>query len=106
MGAEEYAEEDKKVKEKIDARNEFESNIYSVKSAVAEKDKWEGKISEEEKDAVDEAVKEAMDWLDDNQEADKEDFEEKKAEFSAAVQETMTKIHSASSESSDESADN
>ena len=103
--AEEYAEEDKKVKEKIDARNEFESNIYSVKSAVAEKDKWEGKISEEEKDAVDEAVKEAMDWLDDNQEADKEDFEEKKAEFSAAVQETMTKIHSASSESSDESAD-
>ena len=97
--AEEYAEEDKKVKEKIDSRNEFESHIYSVKSVVSDKDKWEGKITEEEKDTVDEAVKEAMDWLDDNQEAEKEDFEEKKAEFSASVSDIMTKIHSASSES-------
>jgi len=104
--AEEYAEEDKKVKEKIDSRNEFESHIYSVKSVVSDKDKWEGKITEEEKDTVDEAVKEAMDWLDDNQEAEKEDFEEKKAEFSASVSDIMTKIHSASSESgSDEGED-
>merc|ERR1712182_29678 len=42
--AEEYAEEDKKVKEKIDARNELESQIYSVKGAVAEKDKWRARL--------------------------------------------------------------
>merc|ERR1719499_628813 len=34
--AEEYAEEDKKVKEKIDARNEFESYVYSIKSSLSE----------------------------------------------------------------------
>merc|ERR1712118_183785 len=64
--AEEYAEEDKKVKEKIGARNELESQIYSVKGAVAEKDKWEGKIEEEEKESIDEVVKEFIDWLDEN----------------------------------------
>merc|ERR1712146_796870 len=79
--AEEYAEEDKKVKEKIDARNEFESQIYSVKGSIAEKEKWEGKITEEEKEQIDEVVKEAIDWLDENQEADKDDFVDKKSDF-------------------------
>merc|ERR1711869_73399 len=65
--------DDEEKKEKIDARNELESQIYSVKGAVAEKDKWEGKIEEEEKESIDEVVKEFIDWLDENQEADKED---------------------------------
>jgi len=93
--AEEYAEEDKKVKEKIDARNELESQIYSVKGAVAEKDKWEGKIEEEEKESIDEVVKEFIDWLDENQEADKEDFVEKKSDFVEKTREIMTKLQNA-----------
>merc|ERR1712054_8188 len=93
--AEEYAEEDKKVKEKIDARNELESQIYSVKGAVAEKDKWEGKIDEEEKDQIDEIVKELITWLDENQEAEKDEFDEKKTEFAEKTREIMTKLQSA-----------
>merc|ERR1712182_86076 len=79
--AEEYAEEDKKVKEKIDARNELESQIYSVKGAVAEKDKWEGKIEEEEKESIDEV--------------DKEAFVEKKSDFVEKTREIMTKLQNA-----------
>ena len=93
--AEEYAEEDKKGKEKIDARNELESQIYSVKGAVAEKDKWEGKIEEEEKESIDEVVKELIDWLDENQEAEKEDFVEKKSDFVEKTREIMTKLQNA-----------
>ena len=99
--AEQYAEEDKKVKEKIDARNEFESYVYSIKSSLSE-DKWKGKIDEEEKETVDEAVKEALEWLDDNQDAEKEDFDEKKSKLTADVTEIMTKFASAGGGASSE----
>merc|ERR1712182_162417 len=62
--AEEFAEEDKAVKEKIDARNTLESYVYSIKSQLD--DKMGEKIDEEDK----ETLKEALDWLDDNQDAD------------------------------------
>jgi len=100
--AEEYAEEDKKVKEKIDARNEFESQIYSVKGSIAEKEKWEGKITEEEKEQIDEVVKEAIDWLDENQEADKDEFVDKKSDFVEKTREIMTKLQNAKGEDEEE----
>jgi len=100
--AEEYAEEDKKVKEKIDARNEFESQIYSVKGSFSEKEKWEGKITEEEKEQIDEVVKEAIDWLDENQEAEKDDFVDKKTDFVEKTREIMTKLQNAKSEEGEE----
>merc|ERR1712162_22322 len=36
-----------------------------------------GRLSEEEKEKVEEAVKETLEWLDDNQEAEKGEFEAK-----------------------------
>jgi len=103
--AEEYAEEDKKVKEKIDARNELESQIYSVKGAVAEKEKWEGKIEEEEKEQIDEIVKELIEWLDENQEAEKDDFVDKKTDFVEKTREIMTKLQNAKGDDEEKSDD-
>merc|ERR1712146_477945 len=96
------AEEDKKVKEKIDARNELESQIYSVKGAVAEKEKWEGKIEEEEKEQIDEIVKELIEWLDENQEAEKDDFVDKKTDFVEKTREIMTKLQNAKGDEGEE----
>merc|ERR1712046_522696 len=47
--AEQYADEDKKVRERIEGRNSLESYVYSIKSSLSE-DKWKGKIDEEEKE--------------------------------------------------------
>ncbi|KAF9623569.1 hypothetical protein IFM89_003359 [Coptis chinensis] len=48
--AEEFAEEDKKVKEKIDARNSLETYIYNMKNQINDKDKLADKLeSEKEK---------------------------------------------------------
>merc|ERR1712046_441129 len=47
--AEQFAEEDKKVKDKIEARNSLENYVYSMKNTLSE-DKWKGKIDEEEKE--------------------------------------------------------
>lgn len=74
--AKEFEEQDKIVKEKIDARNSLENYIYSMKNTVEDKEKGLGnKLSETEKETIRSAVKEAQEWLTANQEADKEDFE-------------------------------
>ena len=67
--AKEFEEQDKIVKEKIDARNSLENYM---KNTVEDKEKGLGnKLSE----TITSAVKEAQEWLTANQEADKEDFE-------------------------------
>merc|ERR1719453_1783609 len=76
--AEEFAEEDKKVKERVDARNSCEGFLYNLRNQLDDEEKGLGdKISEEDREKLDEAVREALDWLDENPEAEKEEYEEK-----------------------------
>lgn len=49
--AEEYAEEDKAVKDRIDARNSLESYLYNMKNMLDDEEKGvAGKISEADKE--------------------------------------------------------
>ncbi|KAI9989718.1 hypothetical protein PInf_020004 [Phytophthora infestans] len=89
--AAEFADEDKKVKDRIDGRNGLEGYLYSLKNNVEEK--LEDKIDEDDKDTVLTAVQDAMDWLEDNQEADKEDFEAKQKEVEKLVNPIMSKVY-------------
>merc|ERR1712022_98592 len=80
--AEEFAEEDKKVKDRIDGRNGLEGYCYNLKNTLEDEEKGiADKLSEEDKEKVEEAVKETLEWLDDNQEAEKEEFEAKQKEL-------------------------
>merc|ERR1712096_207127 len=54
--AETFAEEDKKLKEKVEARNELESFVYSLKNQLNDKEKLGAKISEEDKKTIEEAI--------------------------------------------------
>ncbi|CAO2170224.1 unnamed protein product [Urochloa humidicola] len=79
--AEEFAEEDRKVRERVDARNKLETYVYQVKSAVDDT-KMADKMDADDKDKVEEALREVNDWLDGNADtADKEDYEEKLKEL-------------------------
>ncbi|KAL3671480.1 Luminal-binding protein 3 [Phytophthora oleae] len=89
--AAEFADDDKKVKDRIDGRNALEGYLYSLKNNV--EDKLEDKIDEDDKDTVLTAVQDAMDWLEDNQEADKEDFEGKQKEVEKLVNPIMSKVY-------------
>merc|ERR1711993_151575 len=60
--AEEFAEEDKIMKETIDARNGLEGYAYSMKNTEKDEDKLGDKIDEDDKETIEEAVSEAIDW--------------------------------------------
>ncbi|KAK8502675.1 hypothetical protein V6N12_073163 [Hibiscus sabdariffa] len=91
--AEEFAEEDKKVKERIDARNSLETYVYNMKNQINDKDKLADKLEADEKEKVETAVKEALEWLDDNQSAEKEDYEEKLKEVEAVCNPIITAVY-------------
>ncbi|KAJ6881400.1 luminal-binding protein 5-like [Populus alba x Populus x berolinensis] len=91
--ADEFAEEDKKVKEKIDARNSLETYAYNMKNQVNDKDKLADKLEADEKEKIETAVKEALEWLDDNQSAEKEDYEEKLKEVEAVCNPIITSVY-------------
>merc|ERR1712156_634900 len=62
--AEKFADEDKKLKTRVESRNELESYAYSLKNQV----------NDEDKEKIEESVNDKISWLEENQEADSEDF--------------------------------
>jgi len=79
--AEEFAEEDKKVKERIDARNGLESYVYNLKNTLEDDEKGlADKLSPEDKKELQDMIDETLDWMEENPEAEKEDYDDKQKE--------------------------
>merc|ERR1712159_629691 len=94
--AEEFAEEDKIMKERIDARNGLEGYAYNLKNTMSDEEKGvKDKIDEEDAEALEEAIQEALDWLDENQEAELEEYQEKKKELEGIANPIMQKVYQA-----------
>ncbi|KAF2985771.1 hypothetical protein EK904_004900 [Melospiza melodia maxima] len=91
--AEKFAEEDKKLKERIDARNELESYAYSLKNQIGDKEKLGGKLSSEDKETIEKAVEEKIEWLESHQDGDIEDFKAQKKELEEVVQPIVSKLY-------------
>jgi chaperone protein DnaK len=91
--AEKFADEDKKLKERVEARNELESYAYSLKNQIADKDKLGAKLSDSDKEKIEEAVNEKISWLESNSEADSDAFKAQKKELEDVVQPIIAKLY-------------
>jgi len=92
--AEEFAEEDKMVKARIDAKNGLEGYLYNLKNTIEDDEKGlSDKLSDEDKDELDSIINEALDWLDENPEADAEDYEEKQKEVEQVANPIMRELY-------------
>lgn len=93
--SEKYAEEDKAIKEKIDAKNGFENYIYAMKSQIEDKEKLAEKINEDDKSKIRDAITDAQDWLNANSDAEKDDFEDKLKELQSICDPIISKVYQA-----------
>jgi len=91
--AEQFAEEDKKLKEKVEARNELEGYLYGLKNQVADKEKLGAKLSEEDAETITDAVEKGIEWLEENQEADPEEYKEQKKSVEEIVSPIISGIY-------------
>uniref|UniRef100_A0A7S3KVS2 Uncharacterized protein n=1 Tax=Amphora coffeiformis TaxID=265554 RepID=A0A7S3KVS2_9STRA len=93
--AEQFAEEDKKVKERIDAKNGLESYLYNLKNTLDDDEKGiADSISAEDKKELQDMIDEALDWMDENPEADKEDYDAKHKEVEQVANPIMRNVYS------------
>jgi heat shock protein 5 len=94
--AEEYAEQDQVLKEKIEAKNALENSAYHLKNQLSDEEKLGGKVDEEEKAQIEEAIEDVLSWMEENgAEAEKEDFEEKLKELNELVGPIVSKYGAA-----------
>merc|ERR1711966_446735 len=103
--AELYAEEDKKVKERIDAKNGLESYLYNLKNQLEDEEKGiADKISAGDKKELQDLIDETLDWLEDNPEAEKEDYDEKMKEVEQIANPIMRNVYAGAGGGGDEDA--
>jgi heat shock protein 5 len=93
--AEEYAEEDKIIKDRIDSRNGLESYLYNLKNTLDDDD---GKgvsdnISAKDKKELQDMIDEALDWMDESPDADKEGCDEKQKEVEQVANPIMRNVY-------------
>ena len=90
--AEKFKEEDQKVKERIESKNALENYIYTIKNSMDD-EKLKDKFSDEDKTKLEQITSSAMEWLDNNTTAEKDEYEAKQKEIQDECMPIMTKLH-------------
>merc|ERR1712008_502474 len=92
--AEKFRAEDESNKAKIEAKNGLENYCFTMRNTLNEeklKEKFEGG----DKEKIEKAVQDTLDWLDKNQLAEKDEFEAKQKELEGIVNPIMMKVYQA-----------
>merc|ERR1712171_20225 len=92
--AEQFAEEDAKAKERIDAKNALESYCYQMKNTISE-DKFKTVVSEDELKQVEDKAGEVMQWLETAEHAEKEEFDSMQKDLESVCNPIITKMYQA-----------
>ena len=91
--AERFADDDKRLRERVDARNDLESYAYTLSAQLGDKEKLGGKLSAQDKEAVEKAVAEKIQWMESHQDAGLEELQAKRKELEAVVQPVVSKLY-------------
>jgi len=90
--AEQFKAEDDQQKEIISAKNSLESYIFNVKASLDE-EQIKNKLSDDEKKTLKSKLDESLAWLDANQMAQKDEFQDKQKELEGLVNPIMSRLH-------------
>jgi len=91
--AEKFAEEDKLVKERTEAKNGLENYAYSLKKQLGDNEQLGEKVSEDDKEAILKVVEEKIEWLSENDEASSEEYNKAKKEIEEVAQPIIAKLY-------------
>merc|ERR1712032_1241787 len=92
--AEKFRAEDESNRAKIEAKNGLENYCFTMRNTLQE-EKLKEKFEDGDKEKIEAAVQETLDWLDKNQLAEKDEFEAKQKELEGIVNPIMMKVYQA-----------
>jgi heat shock protein 1/8 len=93
--AERYKQEDEEVKKKVEAKNALENYSYNMRNTVRD-EKIAGKLDPADKEKIEKAVSEAIEWLDRNQLAEVDELEDKMKELEGICGPIIAKMYQGS----------
>ncbi len=91
--AKEMAEEDKKVKERIEAKNEMENYLYNVRNST-DNAEFKTKLGEDKCKVLSQLVTDGIQWLESNPEATKEEYTTKQKEYEEQIKPILMSSYS------------
>jgi len=94
--AEKYKEEDQQNRDRIESKNKLESFLFNMKSTVMNNN--EIKLSESDKKTVLDTVDDGIKWLENSEQASKEEYDGKFEEVSGIVNPIISKIYGGAAE--------
>ncbi|RXH84548.1 hypothetical protein DVH24_032832 [Malus domestica] len=90
--AEKYKAEDEDHKKKVEAKNALENYAYNMRNTVRD-EKIGSKLNPEDKKKIEDAVEDAIQWLDGNQLGDCDEFEDKMKELENLCNPIIAKMY-------------
>lgn len=93
--AEKHAADDKIRMERVEAKNQLESYLYNTRNAIRE-EKVKETLGETTVNEVEEWIKEGIEWLDSNPEADKDEYDGKQKMYEEKIRPVMMKLYQGS----------
>ena len=94
--AEKYKEEDEKQRKRVAARNQLESSAYQFKQAAEDNS---SKLTADDNETVKRECQQVIDWMDNNQLAEVDEYEHKLTELTKVFTPSMTKLHQGAGDS-------
>merc|ERR1712087_905482 len=91
--AKRFEAEDKRMRETVETRNQLESQAFSLLSQIDDEEKLGGKLSEDDKETIREACEEVTQFIQENPDADLEDFKEKLQELQELVNPIVSGVY-------------
>ena len=101
-----FEEEDRQMRERVEAKNSLETVAYQLKSQVSDKEKLGGRLDAEDTRTVLAAVKEALAFVDENPNAEKEEYEQAKTALTDKTNPIVAKVYKQSSAADGSSGSN
>jgi len=93
--AEEAAEDDKKVKQRVEAKNQLENYVYQIRNIINDEEKLKDKLSSEDREKLESAVKDTLDWIEQNPTAEKDEYDAEYKALEKVVQPIFSKFYAA-----------
>lgn len=90
--AEKYKSEDEEVKKKVEAKNALENYAYNMRNTVRD-EKIAGKLDPADKEKIEKAVSDTIDWLEKNQLAEVDELEDKLKELEGLCGPIIAKMY-------------
>jgi heat shock protein 5 len=97
--AEQFADQDKEAKAKIDAKNALESYIYSMKNSIEDTEKLANKLDDDDKQTIKSAIEDAQTWLQENSDASKDEYQDKLKEVEKVCNPIISKVYKGAGDS-------